>query len=330
MKLTFLGTSAGSPTRTRNVTSIALQWVQQGALWLFDCGEGTQHQILRAPTVKASQLERIFVTHLHGDHIFGLPGMLASRSLIKGILTPVTLHGPVGLESFLRGALTLSQTHLRYPIVFETVTEGLVFEDETRQIFCRRLSHGIESFGYAVQEKPRPGEFDAQKAKERGIPAGPLYGRLKNGETITLPDGRVFDGTELVGPPRPGRKVVICGDTGATPATVALAQGADVLVHEATFLDEQAERAVQVGHSTAASAATEARDAGVGTLILTHFSARYESDRASRLPELRAEAQAIFPNTFLAEDFWTFDVPPPAATRISSLDERDGQEAVFS
>ncbi|MDQ2687690.1 MAG: ribonuclease Z, partial [Armatimonadota bacterium] len=276
MKLTFLGTSAGSPTRTRNVTSIALQWVQQGALWLFDCGERTQHQILRTPAVKVSQLERIFVTHLHGDHVFGLPGMLASRSLIKGILTPVTLHGPAGLEPYLRGALALTQTHLRYPIVFETVTEGLIYEDDARQVFCRKLTHGIESFGYAVQEKPRPGEFDAQKARELGIPAGPLYGRLKNGETITLPDGRTFNGTELVGPARPGRKVVICGDTGATSATVELAQDADVLVHEATFLNEQAERAVQVGHSTAASAATEAREAGVKALILTHFSARYE------------------------------------------------------
>lgn len=309
MKLTFLGTSAGSPTRTRNVTSIALQWVQQGALWLFDCGEGTQHQILRAPTVKISQLERIFVTHLHGDHVFGLPGLLASRSLIKGALTPVTLHGPAGLEPFLRGALALSQTHLRYPLVFEAVTEGLIFDDETRQVFCRKLSHGIESFGYAIQEKPRPGEFDAQKAKQLGIPAGPLYGRLKNGETIKLPDGRTFDGNELVGPPRPGRKVVLCGDTGATPATVELAQGADVLVHEATFMTEQADRAVQVGHSTAAGAATEARDAGAKALILTHFSARYESDGASRLPDLLGEARAVFPNTHLAEDFWTYEIP---------------------
>lgn len=320
MKLTFLGTSAGSPTRTRNVTSLALQWVQQGALWLFDCGEGTQHQILRAPTVKVSQLERIFVTHMHGDHIFGLPGMLASRSLIKGVLTPVTLHGPADLETFVRGALALSQTYLRFPIVFVTVTEGPVFEDDTRLVSCRKLSHGIESFGYAIQEKPRPGEFDAGKARDLGIPAGPLYGRLKSGETITLPDGRTFDGAQLVGPPRPGRKVVICGDTSPTPATIELARDADVFVHEATFLSEQADRAVQVGHSTAAGAATEARDAGAKSLILTHFSARYESDSASRLPEMLAEARAIFPNTHLAEDFWTYEV---SARRLDGDD--DGQ-----
>lgn len=309
MKLTFLGTSAGTPTRTRNVTSLALQWVQQGALWLFDAGEGTQHQILRASAVKVSQLEHIFITHLHGDHIFGLPGLLASRSLIKGALTPVTLHGPAGLETFLRCALEMSQTHLRFPLQIETVREGLVHEDDGCQVFCRPLAHGIPSFGYAVQEKPRPGEFDAEKARSLGIPSGPIYGLLKNGETVTLPDGRTIDGRELVGPPRPGRKVVVCGDTAPTVHAVELARDADVLVHEATFLSDQADRAAQVGHSTAAQAATVARDASARALILTHFSARYESDSESRLPDLLAEAQAIFPNTSMARDFWTYDVP---------------------
>lgn len=310
MRLTFLGTSAGTPTRTRNMTSVALQWVQQGALWLFDCGEGTQHQILRASGVRVSQLEHLWVTHLHGDHVFGLPGLLASRSLVKGADTAVTLHGPEGLEPYLRTVLSLTHTGVRYPWRVETVAEGLIYEDDKGLVTCRRLVHGVTSYGYAVQERPRPGEFDPVKAQELGVPAGPLYGRLKNGETITLPDGRTVDGAMLVGLPRPGRKVVICGDTGATPAVVELAQGADVLVHEATFLTEDADRAAQVGHSTAAGAARAAREAGVGTLILTHFSPRYESDRESRLPTLLAEAQAVFPNTFLAADFWTFDVPP--------------------
>jgi ribonuclease Z len=313
MKLTFLGTSAGTPTRTRNMTSLALQWVQQGALWLFDCGEGTQHQILRAPGVRLSQLEHVWVTHLHGDHVFGLPGLLASRSLVNGADTPVTLHGPEGLDPYLRNALSITHTGVRYPWHVETVGEGLIYEDDKAQVTCRQLVHGITSFGYAIQEWPRLGEFDAPQAAALGIPAGPLYGRLKNGETITLPDGRTIDGQTLVGPPRAGRKVVICGDTGPTPATVELAQGADVLVHEATFLTEDADRAAQVGHSTAAGAAAAAREAGVGMLILTHFSPRYESDRDSRLPDLLAEAQAVFPNTSLAADFWTYDVPPRSA-----------------
>ena len=271
MKLVFLGTSAGTPTRARNMTSLALQWTQEGELWLFDCGEGTQQQILRAP-VRVGQLSRIFVTHLHGDHVFGLPGLLASRSLIKGLLTPVTLHGPEGLAEFLRSSLSITQTNVRYPIAVETVAEGIVYEDETRTVTCRLLSHGIPSYGFAIEEKPRTGEFDAERAASLGVPFGPLYGQLKRGETVTLEDGRVIDGTELVGPPRPGRKVVICGDTGATPATVELAQEADVLVHEATFMSDNLERARQVGHSTAAIAAEAAEDAGVKTLILTHFS----------------------------------------------------------
>lgn len=310
LKLTFLGTGAGSPSMTRNVSSLGLQWRQRGALWLFDGGEGTQQQILRSP-LRLSQLEHIYVTHLHGDHVFGLPGLLASRSLVKDILSPVTLFGPPGLEDWLRVTLQLTGTGIRYPLTVQTVSEGLIYEDEARQVFCRRLAHRIVSYGYSVVEKPRPGTFDAAQASALGIPSGPLYGRLKAGETLTLPDGRMVDGAALVGPPRPGRKVVVCGDTGATPAVAELASGADVLVHEATFLSEQADRATASGHSTAAGAATAARDAGVGTLILTHISPRYESDSESRLGELLAEAQAIFPNTLLARDFWSYEVGSP-------------------
>jgi len=307
LKLTFLGTGAGSPSPARNVSSLGLQWVQRGALWLFDAGEGTQQQILRS-SLRLSQLEHVYVTHLHGDHVFGLPGLLATRSSAQDIQTPVTLFGPPGLEEWLRVTLRLTGTGVRYPLTVQTVREGLIFEDEARQVFCRRLAHRIVSYGYAVCEKPRPGTFDVEKAQALGVPPGPLYGRLKAGETLTLPDGRAVDGKELVGPPRPGRKVVICGDTGATPAAAEFAQGADILVHEATFLNEQADRAAQSGHSTAAGAATVARESGVGTLILTHISPRYESDSESRLGELLAEAQAIFPNTLLARDFWSYEV----------------------
>lgn len=307
MKLTFLGTGAGSPSLTRNVSSLALQWPQRAALWLFDGGEGTQQQVLRSP-LKLSQLEQIWVTHLHGDHVFGLPGLLASRSAAQDVETPVTVFGPQGLEEWLRTTLRLTATGLKFPLMFETVTEGLVYEDEMREVTCRRLSHRVTSYGYAVSEKPRPGAFDADQARALGVPFGPLFGRLKTGETLMLPDGRSIDGTTLVGPPRPGHKVVICGDTGRTPATVELARGADVLVHEATFLSDQQERAVAAGHSTAAEAAIVARDAGVGTLILTHISARYEGEAPPHAADLLAEASAIFPNTLLARDFWTYEV----------------------
>ena len=312
LKLTFLGTGAGSPSLARNVSALALQWTQRGALWLFDAGEGTQHQVLRSAhmqtPVRLSQLEHVYVTHLHGDHVFGLPGLLASRSSAQDVQTPVTIFGPPGLEEWLRVTLRLTGTGLRYPLTVRTVQEGLIFEDDDRQVFCRRLAHRVASYGYAVREKPRPGTFDVQQARALGIPPGPFYGRLKAGETLTLADGQVVDGATLVGPPRPGRTVVVCGDTAPTPAAVELAAGADVLVHEATFLSEQADRAVIAGHSTAAGAAQVARDAGVGTLILTHLSARYESDAGSRLGELLAEAQAVFPNTLLARDFWGHEV----------------------
>ncbi len=310
MKLTFLGTGAGSPSLTRNVSSLALQWPQRAALWLFDGGEGTQQQVLRSP-LKLSQLEHIWVSHLHGDHVFGLPGLLASRSAAQDVSAPVTVFGPAGLEEWLRTTLRLTATGLKFPLLFETVAEGLVYEDETREVYCRRLNHRVMSYGYAVSEKPRPGTFDAAQAQALGVPFGPLFGRLKAGETLTLPDGRIVDGTALVGPPRPGRKVVVCGDTGRTPATVELAAGADVLVHEATFLSAQADRAVAAGHSTAAEAATVARDAGVGTLLLTHISARYEGEGTPRAADLLAEAQAIFPDTLLAHDFWAYEVSAP-------------------
>jgi len=315
LKLTFLGTGAGSPSLARNVSALALQWTQRGALWLFDAGEGTQQQVLRSSQrqapVRLSQLEHVYVTHLHGDHVFGLPGLLASRSAAQDVQTPVTVFGPPGLEEWLRVTLHLTGTGLRFPLTVQAVREGLVFEDDDRQVYCRRLAHRVASYGYAVREKPRPGTFDPQKASAQGVPPGPLYGRLKAGETLTLADGRLVDGRTLVGPPRPGRTVAVCGDTAPTPASVELARGADVLVHEATFLSDQADRAVVAGHSTAAGAAQVARDADVGTLLLTHISARYESDSASRVGELLAEAQAVFPNTFLARDFWMYEVPSP-------------------
>ena len=307
LKLTFLGTGAGTPSLTRNVSSLGLSWVQRGALWLFDAGEGTQQQILRSP-LRLSQLEHVYVTHLHGDHVFGLPGLLASRSSAQDIHTPVTLFGPPGLEEWLRVTLRLTGTGLRFPLTVQTVAEGLIYEDDARQVFCRLLAHRVPAYGYAVVEKPKPGTFDVDKARALGIPFGPLYGQLKSGGSVTLPDGRVVEGSDFVGPPRPGRKIVICGDTGVTPAVIDLARRADVLVHEATFLKDQAERAAAVGHSTAEGAARAAREAGVKTLILTHFSPRYESDSESRMPDLLAEAQAVFPNTLLARDFWSYEV----------------------
>lgn len=290
------------------MTSIALQLPQASRMWLFDCGEGTQHQILRSP-LKLSQLERVFITHLHGDHLFGLAGMLASRSLQNGGETPVTLYGPNGLAEYVRATLEISRTRLGYAVSVERVTPGTIFEDEYARVVCAPMRHGIESYGYAVIEKDRPGHFDVLKAKDLGIPAGPLYGRLKAGELVRLEDGRTFDGAQLTGPPIRGRKVVFCGDTTFHGGAVDLSADADLLIHEATYLGVDVQLADRANHSTAAMAAEVARLAGVRRLLLTHFSLRYESEGNPSLEDLASEARAIFPNTSLAHDFLTIDVP---------------------
>ena len=308
MRITFLGTSSGAPSRSRNMTSIALQLPQASRMWLFDCGEGTQHQILRSP-LKLSQLERVFITHLHGDHLFGLTGMLASRSLQNGGISPVTLYGPAGLAEYIRATLEISRTRLGYPISVERVTPGTIFEDESTRVVCAPMRHGIESFGYAVIEKDQPGHFDPIKAKDLGIPSGPLYGRLKAGETLQLEDGRTVNGADFTGPPIQGRKVVFCGDTTFHQGAVELSTDADLLIHEATYVSADVQLADRANHSTAAMAAEVARQAGVNRLLLTHFSLRYESEGNPSLEDLAAEARAIFPNTGLAHDFLIVEVP---------------------
>ncbi len=308
MKITFLGTSAGAPTRKRNVTSIALQLDQQSKLWLFDCGEGTQHQVLRSP-LRLSQLEKIFITHLHGDHLFGLVGLLASRSLQDGIETPVTIYGPQGLAEYVRCSLDTSRTRLQYPIQIEITKPGRVCDTERLEVFAAPMAHGITTFGYAVCEKTLPGRFEVERAQALRIPEGPLYGQLKRGETVTLPDGRTIEGASLVGAERQGRKIVFCGDTTFTPNAIELAQDCDLLIHEATYMHTDKALADRANHSTAKSAAEVALQAGAKMLALTHFSARYEGDTERGLTELLAEAQEIFPNAHLAHDMWTVSVP---------------------
>jgi ribonuclease Z len=305
MQITFLGTSSGAPSTNRNVSAIVVGFDQQSTLWLFDCGEGTQHQFLRSP-LKLGNVERIFITHLHGDHIFGLPGLLASRSLQLASSTPINLYAPQGLESYLKTVLSLSHSHLGYELNFTTVQKGLIYEDATLQVFCAPLEHTIPAFGYAIVEKPRAGRFKIEEATKLGIPAGPIYSRLKNGEIITLDDGRVIDGKLLVEPPRPGRKLVYCTDTVYSQASVELAKGADVLIHEATFSQDDADTAKKGGHSTTTQAAQVALEAGVKTLIITHFSNRYEGDRGAGIEALLKEAQKVFPATLAAKDFWSY------------------------
>ncbi|EKG5127676.1 MBL fold metallo-hydrolase [Escherichia coli] len=282
MELIFLGTSAGVPTRTRNVTAILLnlQHPTQSGLWLFDCGEGTQHQLLHT-AFNPGKLDKIFISHLHGDHLFGLPGLLCSRSM-SGIIQPLTIYGPQGIREFVETALRISGSWTAYP-----------------------LEHPLECYGYRIEEHDKPGALNAQALKAAGVPPGPLFQELKAGKTITLEDGRQINGADYLAAPVPGKALAIFGDTGPCDAALDLAKGVDVMVHEATLDITMEAKANSRGHSSTRQAATLAREAGVGKLIITHVSSRYDDKGCQHL--LR-ECRSIFPATELANDFTVFNV----------------------
>ena len=311
MQVTFLGTSSGVPTRARNVSAVALRLPQRSELWLFDCGEGTQHQFLRSE-LRVSQLRRIFVTHMHGDHVFGLPGLLASLGL-AGSCGGIDLYGPDPLRDYLEGVMRTSSTRIGYPLRTHRVKEAaargsLVLDDDDITVRCTALTHRVPAYAYRVDQKPRPGRFDVERARALGVPPGPVYGELKAGRSVTLDDGRVIRGEALCGPPRPGRSVVYCTDTVFSEAAVALARGADLLIHESTFSHGEADLAIARQHSTSTMAAQTALEAGVKRLVLTHLSPRYVAGNPMTPDDLVAEARAIFPETLVARDFLSLEV----------------------
>jgi ribonuclease Z len=307
VKITFLGTSSGVPTRSRNVSSVAISLPQRAEVWLFDCGEGTQHQLLRSE-IRSSQIRRIFVTHMHGDHIFGLMGLIASIGL-AGKGQDIEIYGPQGLAEYLQSCAKYSYMHLNSRLQVREVKPGLVYEDDEFIVTCQLLKHRVPAYGYRIAEKDRPGRFNLEKAQALGIPSGPIYGKLKQGETIALEDGRQINGKELCSEPETGRKVAYCTDTVFCDAAVELARDADVLIHEATFAHQDAEMAFDRLHSTSTMAAQVALLSGVKHLIMTHFSPRYAPGNSLQLDDLKQEARAIFPSTKLAYDFYTYEVP---------------------
>lgn len=305
LDLYFLGTGAGMPSTRRNVTSIALRlFEERGSFWLFDCGEGTQHQILNSP-LKVSKLERIWITHLHGDHIYGLPGLLTSRSY-QGGETPLTIIGPKGINDYIRHALYISQAHLTYTLdIVEIEKDGIVFQDEQFTVEAARIEHRIESYGYRLVEREQPGKLHLDKLKERGVLPGPIYGQLKQGNDVRLADGTTLLAEQFVGPRIPGRIVAIIGDTRQCDSARILAEQADVLVHEATFSKRLQELAYKYYHTTTEEAAQIAKTADVNALIMTHISSRYQE---ADLVDLLLEARDIFPNSYIANDFWTYPI----------------------
>lgn len=305
MELFFLGTSAGVPTRTRNVTSILLdlQHPTRGGLWMFDCGEGTQHQLLRT-AAHPGKLDKIFITHLHGDHLFGLPGLLCSRSM-AGNIQPLTIYGPPGIREFVETSLRISGSWTDYPLEIIEIKPGVVFKDDAYTVTAAALNHPVECYGFRIEERDKPGALDGAALIAAGVPFGPLFQQLKRGESVTLEDGRTINGAAYLSPPRPGKKLAIFGDTAPCENALALAQGVDLLVHEATLEVAMEEKANSRGHSSTHQAARLARDAQVKKLIVTHVSSRYDAEGCAML---LAECCAIFAASELAEDFATVRV----------------------
>lgn len=306
MELEFLGTGAGVPAKHRNVTSTALRLLdERNVVWLFDCGEGTQMQILRS-TIRPRKIEKIFITHLHGDHIYGLPGLISSRSF-QGGDTPLEIYGPKGIKDFVQTILRISQTKISYPLrLIEIEEEGVLFKDQQFEVSCLRLDHGIESFGYRIVEASHKGELQVDALLALGLKPGPIFGRLKKGEVVTLEDGRVINGADYLGQDKQGRIVAILGDTRLCGNAVKLAEGADVLVHESTFNKSEAKLARAYYHTTTYQAAQVACDAGVKKLLLNHISARYVG---KDITDLANEAKEKFPNTLIVKDFDIVEIP---------------------
>jgi ribonuclease Z len=298
LDLVFFGTSGSMPTAERSPTALMIR--RGGERLLFDCAEGTQRQMLRS-SVGLVDLREVFLTHYHADHYLGLPGMLKTFAL-RGRDVPITIYGPPGLHDLFSGLRRIfGRLTYRYELIELHPGDVLPRGDYELRPFA--VSHGVSAIGYALVEAPRPGRFDVETADALGVPSGPERGALQRGEAVTLPDGRMITPDAVLGPPRPGRTVVIAGDTAPAATVVAAAYGSDLLVHEATFLEDERERARETSHSTAADAAEVAREAGVTLLALTHLSSRYFGPEAAR------EARAVFPETVVPKDFDMIEIP---------------------
>jgi ribonuclease Z len=324
LDLVFLGTSGSMPTAQRAPAGILLR--RGGERLLFDCAEGTQRQLLRS-NVGLIELREVFLTHYHADHYLGLPGMLKTFAL-RGREVPITIYGPPGLRD-LFGALRRIFGRLTYTVELKELRPGdeLIREDYRLEAFA--VAHGVSAVGYALVEDARPGRFDVQAADALGVPSGPERGALQRGESVTLADGTTITPDKVLGPARPGRKVVISGDGGPSESVIEAARNADVLVHEATFCEDERERARETQHSTALEAAGVARAAEVQLLALTHLSNRYFGGEVAR------EARTIFPNTVVPRDFDTIDVRfaergGPQLEKGGALTRRGDREPVSS
>jgi ribonuclease Z len=306
MKVIPLGTSSGKPTLRRNVSALAV--VREGEWMLFDCGEGTQTQIIKAG-LNPNRLSSIFITHLHGDHFNGVAGLLSTMGLDRRT-RDLTMVGPSGINDYLETLERLKILFVSYNLDLRefgphpslsrhVASNGLavVYEAEQYRVKYLPLDHRVFTLGYRIEERPRAGRFNLERARELGIPEGPIFGRLQAGKDVELADGRIISPSEVLGPPRPGKAIAYCTDTRPCQTALDLARDVDLLIHEATFTSDMTDEAREFGHSTARQAAEIAREAKAKRLLITHFSTRYPDPRV-----LLDEAREVFPETMLADD----------------------------
>ena len=304
MKIVLLGTSSAVPTLTRGLSATAV--VREGDVFLFDCGEGTQLQIMRS-SVKRSRIHSIFIGHLHGDHLYGIAGLISTLQL-DGREEPLNVFGPEGLRSFLNAAFRTGDLDFKFGLRVQEFPRGFrgrVLEENEYYVEALPLDHSIFCLGWRFQEKDRPGEFNLDKALELGIPRGPLYRKLQLGETITLEDGRVIKPDQVVGPKRRGKSVAYCLDTQFTERSIELAHECTALVHETTFGSDETDMARERKHSTMEDAARVAKEAGVANLIATHFSSRYDGRQVSRIAD---EARNLFEPIIVGKDLLELEI----------------------
>jgi ribonuclease Z len=301
MRIIFLGTSAAVPTLKRSLPATMIQCPTEQ--WMFDCGENTQRQMMASKT-SFHKKTKVFITHLHGDHVLGLPGVLQTMALMDR-KEALQVYGPVGIKDFLVCCQQTLKFGLTYQVeINEIVKPGVIVESEDYIVEAIKSNHTTESYTYVFEEKPRPGKFYPKKAQHLGVPKSELWSKLQNGENVTLADGKIVKPEDVMGPMRVGRKIVYTGDTKPYESFVEYAAGADVIIHECTFDDSLAEKAVVDGHSTPSQAAGQAKAAEARLLVLTHISARYPE--AGLLLE---QAKKVFENTVLAEDLLALELP---------------------
>jgi len=301
LRVIFLGTAGSVPTLKRSLPAILVQ--RKGEQILFDCGESVQRQMMHA-RVGFNKLTKVFVSHMHGDHILGLPGLLQTMALLNRE-KKLKVYGPPGVARFVKAIKETVQFALTFPVeVYEVKKSGIIYKEEEYTVQAVWANHVIPNLAYALVEKPRPGRFHPEKAEALGVPEGPLWSKLQRGQKVRLSNGRVVKPEDVMGPPRPGRKIVYTGDTRPFKELVKFASNADLLIHDATLDDSLAEKAEEDGHSTPSQAAENARKAKVKRLVLTHISARYDDSNI-----LLEQARKIFKNTKVAEDFMRIEIP---------------------